>query len=177
DAQGQGTILNDDNAGLSISDVLKNEGDSGPTTFTFTVTSSLPAPAGGITFAIATQDNTAIAGSDYVAKSLSNQVIPAGQTSYTFAVTVDGDKLVEPHETFFVKVTSANGSPQGTGTILNDDTPNLVISHVYGGGNNSGAQFQNDFVEIYNRGSTTVDFSVTPYSVQYASVGSAFGSS
>jgi len=57
------------------------------------------------------------------------------------------------------------------------NTPLLVISQVYGGGNNSGATYQNDFVEIFNRGTTTVDFSLTPYSVQYAGVGSNFGSS
>jgi hypothetical protein len=46
---------------------------------------------------------------------------------------------------------------------------------VFGGGDNSGAPYRNDFVEIYNRGTTTVDFSVTPYSVQYAGVGANFG--
>src|SRR5213079_3289933 len=40
-----------------------------------------------------------------------------------------------------------------------------------------GATYQNDFVEIFNHGSTTVDFSITAYSVQYAGVGSNFGSS
>jgi ribosomal protein L35AE/L33A/predicted secreted protein len=176
DGQGQGTILNDDSPVLSIADVSQNEGDSGTTTFTFTVTSSLPAPAGGITFDITTQDSTAVAPGDYTARSLTSQTIPAGQQTYNFDVTVNGDTQVELNETFLVKVTSANGNPQATGTIVNDDTANLVISQVYGGGNNSGAQFRNDFVEIFNRGTTTVDFSLTPYSVQYASVGSNFGS-
>ena len=179
DGQGQGTILNDDSATLSVvNPPATAEGDTGTKTFTFTVHSSLPAPMGGITFDIATQDNTATAGSDYVARSLTKQTIPEGQQDYSFDVTVNGDTLVEPNETFFVNVTSAsNGSAQGTGTINNDDAANLVISQVYGGGNNSGAPFQNDFVEIFNRGTTTVDFTITPYSVQYASVGSNFGSS
>jgi len=176
DGQGQGTILNDDSPVLSVADVSQNEGDSGPTTFTFTVTSSLPAPAAGITFDITTQDSTAVAPGDYTARSLTSQTIPAGQQTYNFDVTVNGDTLVELNETFLVKVTSANGNPQATGAIVNDDTANLVISQVYGGGNNSGAQFRNDFVEIFNRGTTTVDFSLTPYSVQHASVGSNFGS-
>ena len=38
-----------------------------------------------------------------------------------------------------------------------------------------GRPFRNDFVEIYNRGTTTVDFTVTPYSIQYAGVGNNFG--
>lgn len=43
----------------------------------------------------------------------------------------------------------------------------VVISQVYGGGGNSGAPYKNDFIELYNRGSVSVDLST--YSVQYAS--------
>jgi len=182
DGQGLGTILNDDSPVLSVSDVSANEGNSGTTTFTFTVSSTLPAPAGGIAFDIATQDNTAtVASNDYVARTLTGQTIPAGQQTYSFDVNVNGDILVEPNENFFVNITNVTnasaGDGQGAGTIQNDDRALLAISQVYGGGDNSGAPFRNDFVEIYNRGTTTVDFSVTPYSVQYASVGSNFGSS
>jgi uncharacterized repeat protein (TIGR01451 family) len=182
DGEGIGTIINDDSPSLSVSDVNANEGNSGATTFTFTVSSPLPAIAGGITFDIATADGTAIAASgDYVARSLTGQTIPAGQSSYTFDVTVNGDTLVEPNEAFTVNITNVSGATvtdgSGLGTVQNDDTATLVISQVYGGGDNSGAPFRNDFVEIYNRGTATVDFSITPYSIQYASVGSNFGTS
>jgi predicted extracellular nuclease len=43
----------------------------------------------------------------------------------------------------------------------------VVISQVYGGGGNSGATLKNDFIELFNRGTTTV--SLTGWSVQYAS--------
>jgi len=43
----------------------------------------------------------------------------------------------------------------------------IVISQVYGGGGNSGATYQNDFVELFNLGSTTI--SLTGWSIQYAS--------
>lgn len=43
----------------------------------------------------------------------------------------------------------------------------VVISQVYGGGGNSGATYKNDFIEIFNAGSSTVDLST--WSVQYAS--------
>lgn len=43
----------------------------------------------------------------------------------------------------------------------------LVISQVYGGGGNTGASYQNDFVELFNRGSVPV--TLTGKSVQYAS--------
>jgi len=34
--------------------------------------------------------------------------------------------------------------------------PAVVISQVYGGGGDAGATYQNDFVELFNRGTTTV---------------------
>ena len=41
----------------------------------------------------------------------------------------------------------------------------LVVSEVYGGGGNSGAEFTNDFIELFNAGSSAVDLS--GWSVQY----------
>ncbi len=46
-------------------------------------------------------------------------------------------------------------------------SPDIVISQVYGGGGNSGATYTHDFIELFNRGTSTVD--VTGWSVQYAS--------
>jgi predicted extracellular nuclease len=50
-----------------------------------------------------------------------------------------------------------------------DATPStsVVISEVYGGGGNSGAPFQNDFVELQNVG--TADADLSGWSVQYIS--------
>ena len=45
-------------------------------------------------------------------------------------------------------------------------SPDVVVSQVYGGGGNSGAAYQNDFVELFNRGGTTVD--LNGWSIQYA---------
>ncbi len=187
DGQGAGTIQNDDSPTLNIDDISANEGDAGTTTFTFTVTSSLPAPAGGITFDLATADGTAQDGvpigddNDYVSKSLTAQTIAAGNTTYTFDVTVNSDTLVEPNETFFVNLTNASGATvvdgQGQGTIQNDDSALLVISQLYAGGGNTGAQLTNDFVELFNRGATTVNFASTPFSVQYAGATSSFSAS
>ncbi len=52
-------------------------------------------------------------------------------------------------------------------------TPSVVISQVYGGGGNSGAQYKNDFIELHNRGSVVVD--VSKWSVQYAASGATSG--
>jgi uncharacterized protein len=46
-------------------------------------------------------------------------------------------------------------------------SPDLVVSQVYAGGGNAGAPFVNDFVELFNRGSTAVDLSA--WTIQYAS--------
>jgi hypothetical protein len=42
----------------------------------------------------------------------------------------------------------------------------VVISQVYGGGGNIGSTYRNDFIELFNRGPSTVD--VTGWSVQYS---------
>lgn len=52
-----------------------------------------------------------------------------------------------------------SGGGTGSGTV--------VISQVYGGGGNSGATYKNDFIELYNKGTASVDLST--YAVQYAS--------
>jgi hypothetical protein len=66
---------------------------------------------------------------------------------------------------------SSNNSATATTTAKK---PLLLISQVYGGGGNAGATYTNDFIEIFNAGTTSVDFSATPYSVQYAAATAAF---
>ncbi len=129
-----GTILNDDLPGLSINDVSVNEGNAGTTNATFTVSLSAPAGAGGVSFDLVTADGTATAGVDYAASSLT-RTIPAGSSSATFTVLVNGDTLAEPDETFFVNVSNVTGATvsdgQGLGTIVNDDAqPALSIDDV-----------------------------------------------
>ncbi|MBI3173795.1 MAG: ExeM/NucH family extracellular endonuclease, partial [Chloroflexi bacterium] len=137
DGQGQGTITNDDAVVpvISISDVSMAEGDSGTKLFTFTTSLNIPV-GGDVTFDIATADGTATAGSDYVAKNLSSQAITAGNTSYTFDVTVNGDYANEANETFFVNLTNVTGvtvaDGQGQGTILNDDAAITPIYSIQG---------------------------------------------
>ncbi|MFJ9949714.1 lamin tail domain-containing protein [Kitasatospora sp. NPDC091207] len=63
-----------------------------------------------------------------------------------------------------VVVGALSALPAGTAQAV---SPDIVISQVYGGGGNSGAQYTNDFIELHNRGTTPV--SVTGWTVQYAS--------
>ena len=59
--------------------------------------------------------------------------------------------------------------------VMSPSTSSLiVINQIYGGGNNAGATFQNDFVELFNRGTSLIDFSAAPYSIQYASAAGSF---
>jgi uncharacterized protein len=118
---------------VSINDTTVIEGNSGAVTATFTISLSAPAPVGGVSFDIATADNTATTSdTDYLSKALTSQIIAAGSSSYTFDVTVNGDVSVEPNETFFVNVSNVVGATvadgQGQGTITNDD---IVLTHIH----------------------------------------------
>lgn len=137
DNQGQGTITDDDPLpALSINDVSMAEGNSGTTTITFTVSLSA---ASGKQMAVdyATANGTATAGSDYVAIPTTQLIFPVGTTTQSVTVTVNGDALNEPDETFFVNLSNASNATisdgQGQGTIQNDDAiiiPTLSINDV-----------------------------------------------
>ncbi|NTV15711.1 MAG: DUF11 domain-containing protein, partial [Desulfobulbaceae bacterium] len=117
---------------LTINDVSLNEGNAGTTTFTFTVSLSAPAGPGGVTFDIATADNTATQLSDYTTKTLTGQTIPAGSSTYSFSVLVNGDTTFEANETFLVNVTNVTNAVisdgQGQGAIVNDDLPQADLA-------------------------------------------------
>ena len=51
--------------------------------------------------------------------------------------------------------------------VLPSTKAQVVINEVYGGGGNSGATWRNDFIELYNNGSSAV--SLVGWSIQYAS--------
>ncbi|MEP7124268.1 MAG: Ig-like domain-containing protein, partial [Byssovorax sp.] len=111
-----------------------------------------------------------------VAFSSAAATMSGGNTTATFTTTPG--LLV--NRLYKIRVTTAAASatniplaaqftqPTGFTTI----TPNLcngsiVMSAIYGGGGNAGAQFKNDYVELHNRGTTTV--SLVGLSIQYAS--------
>jgi len=151
DAQGQGTIIDDDGApAISINDATVVEGDSGTTTASFIV--SLSSPSGQtVTVDYATQDGTATAGSDYTATA-GTLTFPPGTTVLPLPVSVNGDVAPETNETFFVNLSNpANATVadgQGLGTIADDDT-GIVL-------------FINDVtVTEGNAGTTTATFTVS----------------
>ena len=102
-------------------------------------------------------------------------------TTYTWmssapgVATVDGNGVATALSagSTTITATSANGIAGTAELTVNDPPPppsgvtDVFISQVYGGGGNAGAQYTNDYVEIFNRGSTPVD--ITGWAIQYTS--------
>ena len=124
------TITDDEAPGLSIADASVAEGDSGGTTLAFTVTLN-PAAVSPVTVDWATSDGTATAGTDYTAGN-GSLTFSAGDSSKTVTVTVTGDDVDEPNETFTVTLSSASGAAISDGTAIgtitdDDDTPTVTL--------------------------------------------------
>ncbi len=132
DAQGVGTIIDNDKPAVSINDVTVTEG----ATAGFTV--SLSAPSNQtVTVIASTANGSAVAPGDYTARSNVTLTFPAGVTSRSFAVTTINDTLFEPTETFSVNLSGATNATiadaRGVGTIVDNDTaplPTLSINDV-----------------------------------------------
>jgi predicted extracellular nuclease len=164
DNQGVGTIVDDDGVAVSVNDVSQVEGAAGASNFTFTVSLSRPAKAGGVWFDIATGDGTAtVADGDYDERWLTDQFIAEGATSATFDVTVNGDTAFEGDETFLVQVTGVAGTDayladsEGVGTIVNDDAALLVINEIDYDQPSPPTADSAEFVELYNRSAASID--------------------
>ena len=125
DAQGTATIANDDPIpSLTIADVSRLEGPAGTNSqLVVTVTQSAPSAVAS-RVVVATANGTAVSGSDYGAKS-ATVTIRAGSTSATVAITIKGDAVVEPNETFRLLLSAPTDAVIADGeavaTILNDD--------------------------------------------------------
>jgi hypothetical protein len=130
DGSGSGTIL-DDEPRISIGNKTVTEGTGGTINATFTVSLS-KASTEVVTVHYQTSDNTATAGSDYVAKS-GEVTIPAGALSATITVAVIGDRALEATEGFQVYLSSPTNASiadgWGSGTIV-DNEPRVSISDV-----------------------------------------------
>ncbi|MEZ6127577.1 MAG: Calx-beta domain-containing protein [Planctomycetaceae bacterium] len=149
DAQGLGTITNDDTATVSISDAQIVEGNGGTAMLTFTVTLDRAVDV-GLTVDYATFDgNATVADSDYVA-------IPASTLTFTgiqgetrsVQVTVNGDTDIELDETFTVQLSNVVvadsrsvliGNAVGTGTIRDDDGIPVNLSVTQSAGTEFGS--------------------------------------
>jgi hypothetical protein len=135
---------------LSINDVSTTEGNSGTRNLTFTVSLSMP-HAAPVTFDLATGGGSATPGVDYVAVNLTGQSIPAGQTSKTFNVVINGDTTIESGEDFVLQIRNASApiaDANGSGTIVNDDLPLMSIADASVAEGNAGTKLLNFTVSL-----------------------------
>jgi hypothetical protein len=124
DLEGIATIVNDDAAPVaSIANASKTEGNTGTSLLTFDISLSGSSDVDAA-FDWATANATATAGSDYVAGS-GTLTIPAGATTGTVTVLVNGDVAYEANETLSLTLSSPTDATIGDGlaqgTITNDD--------------------------------------------------------
>ena len=108
---------------ITITDVSLTEGNAGTKLATFNVNLS-SSSVDTVTVQYATANGLALAGSDYVSSSGTVTFTPS-QVTQPVSITINGDTLEEPNETFFVNLSNAVngtiGDGQGLGTITNDD--------------------------------------------------------
>jgi large repetitive protein len=125
DGSAVATITDDDpTPSLSINDVTVNEGSSGNTTLTFTVSMS-NASSRSVTASYATSDGTATTTNFDYTSAASFVTLTPGQISKTFTIQVTGDTIAEANETFSVTLSNATNATivraTGSATIVNDD--------------------------------------------------------
>ena len=124
DAQGQGTITNDEASstyGFSAPNYFVGESVAG-----INITVTRTGTAGGVSVNYSTSNGTATSGSDYTAAS-GTLNFAAGETSKDFTVSVASDTLDEPNETVSLSLSSPTGGTLGSNsnatlTINDDDT-------------------------------------------------------
>jgi Ca2+-binding RTX toxin-like protein len=125
DGTGVVTIVDDDTTPvLSVQPVATIEGNSGTRLATFTL--RLDRPSGKtVSVKYQTVNGTATAGTDYTAKALTTVSFTPGQTTKTVTVTIRGDLVKEPNETYTLQLSApvnvTLAATQVTGTITNDD--------------------------------------------------------
>lgn len=118
------TILNDDEQ-LYISDAQISDPENSSATLVFSVNLTTPCRQ-TVTASYTTRDNTALAGSDYIAQSGTLTFAP-GQTRQLITITITGDALYEDYENFFVVLSNirnaAPGKTMGVGNIFPSGPP------------------------------------------------------
>ncbi len=159
-----GTITNDDAATVTISNVSQVEGNSGTSNFTFVITLNgvVDVP---VTVSAGTVDGSAtVANNDY-SLTVGDLTFPANGPATqveSAAIVVHGDMTFESNETFLLRLSSllasgrnvsfspgAGATLDGTGTILNDDIPPVIINELDSDSPGTDAA---EFVELYDGG-------------------------
>ena len=127
-----------------------NEGDSGTTTYTFTVTLTGEVDT-GFDVDYDTADDSATTGDgDYNSASNTLSFSGGDGETQTFSVTVAGDTRIELDEAFLVNLSNVQiaggrnvtiADAQGIGTIANDDSATVSVDSVTVNEEDGTAQF------------------------------------
>ena len=139
-ASATGTILNDDVPSASIAVAPASVSEDGATNLVYTVTlNQAVLTAISVNFTVG---GTATSGTDFAAVT-SPLTIAAGATTGTITVDPTPDATIEANETVIITLAAGAGYVVGvpnnaTGTILNDDLPNLTINDVTANEGNAG---------------------------------------
>jgi hypothetical protein len=136
-----GTILNDDVPAVTIAVAPSSVLEDGPTNLVYTVTLNQANPSAATTVNY-TIGGTATNGADYTTIT-SPLIINAGSTSGTITVDPTSDVTIEANETVALSLALGTGYTIGgpnsaTGTITNDDQPNLAINDLTANEGNGG---------------------------------------
>ena len=147
---------------IFTSGVTTTEGNAGTKVFSLPVTLT-NGSAEQISLNYTTEDASAVAGSDYVAKSGVITFAP-GTSTASIDITVNSDTTVEADESFLVKlsnpVNAFNASSQVTVTITNDDSTIQFGATTYSIAEN-GNSLNVTFARVGEVAGSTVDYVTT----------------
>ncbi|EMI18592.1 extracellular nuclease [Rhodopirellula maiorica SM1] len=119
---------------IAAADAIKNEGSSGLTPFTFTVTrTGNTAGVTTVNYVVTGTGNNPASANDFEDGDLPDGVVrfAAGESSKTITVNINGDTTIENNENFRVTLSNASGDASivtatADGIVLDDDRPPTV---------------------------------------------------
>ncbi|WP_299162990.1 Calx-beta domain-containing protein, partial [uncultured Tenacibaculum sp.] len=136
DATSTVTITNDDaSVSIAATDAVKNEGTSGNTAYTFTVTrTGDTSGTSSVNYAVTGSSGNPANAADFGGTLPSGTVnFLATETSKVITLNVSGDTTAEPDEGYTVTLSSpvdtVIGTATATGTITNDD-PTITFNNI-----------------------------------------------
>uniref|UniRef100_UPI00374E2965 T9SS type B sorting domain-containing protein n=1 Tax=uncultured Croceitalea sp. TaxID=1798908 RepID=UPI00374E2965 len=163
------TINNDDTSISMGPGVTLDEGNFGPTAFTFTVnrTGNLT-NASTVNYVVTGSGTSLTDDSDFIGGVSPSGIIPfaTNAVSTTVTINVNGDTDFEPTETFTITLSNPSvGSTIGTGTaigtITNDDSVRVSVGNTTNGLENSVGTVTNGIVTISQTFATATDTEIT----------------
>jgi predicted extracellular nuclease len=124
---------------IAATDAVHAEGTGGTTAFTFAVTRTNPSGTATVDWALTGLGGVGQAdAADFSGPTSGTVTFTGSETMQTISVTVVGDSVVEPNETFALTLSNAStgtiANAAATGTIQDDDVALTAISTIQGTG-------------------------------------------